>query len=277
MSGTITFLVDDSAEEPFSAEHGLSLLIKHDEKNLLFDTGQGDSLFHNANLLGLSLSDLDALILSHGHYDHGGNIANILWLNPSLRLFAHPNCLIPRWSLPPGKEPKLVGLSEKDKSALLNHPPAKLHWCYRPIEITPTVWITGSIARNHSLEDVGGPFYEDKSGTVPDLLSDDLALWIEGDQGLTVLCGCCHSGVVNTIEHILAQYESAEVNTLLGGLHLLHATNTRLEKTTSFVNQTGIKRVVPAHCTGVTAMKMFRDELRAEVRPGTVGLQIRYN
>ena len=274
MSETITFLVDNKAEEPFVAEHGFSIMLEIKGKRLLFDTGQGKALFQNAKELGISLSGLDALVLSHGHYDHGGNLAKILSLNPSIHFFAHPDCLIPRWSLHPGKESKSVALSQKDKAAIMNLSHTRLHWCHNPTEIMTEVWITGAIARKNSFEDVGGPFYQDKIGNEPDLIPDDISLWIEGESGLTVICGCCHSGVKNTIEQIVSHYDAAQINTLIGGFHLVHAKNKRLTKTVSFINETGVKRVIPAHCTGETAMTILQEQLNAEVQIGTVGLQI---
>ncbi|MFC1744334.1 MBL fold metallo-hydrolase [Candidatus Riflebacteria bacterium] len=275
MNGTITFLVDNKAKEPYIAEHGLSILLEIKGKRLLFDTGQGKALFHNAKKLGISLSGLNALILSHGHYDHGGNLAKIFSLNPSLPFFAHPNCLRPRWSLHPGKESKSVALSKKDRAAIMNLSPTQLHWCHNPIEIMTEVWISGAIPRKNSFEDVGGPFYQDKMGNKPDLLPDDIALWIGGESGLTVIFGCGHSGVKNTIEHIVSLYDVIQINTLIGGFHLVHAKNKRLTKTVSFINETGVKRVFPAHCTGETAVTILHEQLNAEVQPGKVGLQIR--
>jgi 7,8-dihydropterin-6-yl-methyl-4-(beta-D-ribofuranosyl)aminobenzene 5'-phosphate synthase len=122
MNGQITILVDNRAEQPFVSEHGLSILLEIEQpgikkKRVLFDTGQGDALFQNAKTMGISLKELDALVLSHGHYDHGGNIAQILSMNPSISFFAHPDCLISRFSMHPGKAAKSVALSKDDKTA----------------------------------------------------------------------------------------------------------------------------------------------------------------
>lgn len=274
MSRKITFLVDNRAEKPFFSEHGLSMLLEIGGKRLLFDTGQGKTLFHNAEKLGVSLSGLDALVLSHGHYDHGGNLDKILALNPSTHFFAHPDCLLPRWSLQPGKSPKQIGLSQENKKAVMSLSPAQLHWCEKPAEIIPGVWITGTVPRKSRFEDVGGSFYQDETGNTPDLLFDDISLWVEGESGCTVVCGCCHSGVKNTLDHIVSQLNGMQINSLVGGFHLLHAKRERITKTISCINETGIKKVVPAHCTGDAAMVRLEKNLDAEVQPGMVGLQI---
>ncbi len=275
MSGVITFLVDNRAEKPFIAEHGFSILLEIGGKRLLFDTGQGNALFHNAIKLGISLEGLDILVLSHGHYDHSGNLAKIISLNPSIQFFAHPDCLIPRWSLRLGKTPKSVALSQEDKTAIMNLSPSQRHWCDKPTEIMPEVWVTGTIPRTNNFEDVGGLFFRDEMAKTPDLIRDDMALWISDRSEFTVICGCCHSGVKNTIDHIVSLSEDARINTLLGGFHLVYAKNERLTKTVSFINETGIDRVIPAHCTGKSAMTILQKQLDTEVQLGGVGLQLK--
>lgn len=90
---TITVLVDNQAETGLQHEHGLSILIEHQGKRILFDDGQNDALFYNATKLDIPLYDLDMIILSHGHYDHGGNLSALLLANPNALFYAHPDSL----------------------------------------------------------------------------------------------------------------------------------------------------------------------------------------
>jgi 7,8-dihydropterin-6-yl-methyl-4-(beta-D-ribofuranosyl)aminobenzene 5'-phosphate synthase len=272
MSGTITFLVDNRAEESFMTENGFSILIENEGKRILFDTGQkGETLFHNAERLGVSLCGLDAVVLSHGHFDHSGNLAEIFRLNPSISFFSNSGCRITRWSLHPGKIPHSVGISQENNTAIMNLPPRQVHWCDTPTQILPDVWVTGSIPRKSSFEDPGGPFYQDEMGHTPDLILDDMALWIVGEKGLTLVCGCCHSGIKNTIDYIDPLAGGGGIHSLIGGFHLLKATPERLTKTISFLNETEIKRVFPAHCTGESAMRALQEQLKAQVQLGIVG------
>ena len=275
MSGTITFLVDNRAEEPFKSEHAFSILLETRGKRLLFDTGLDEALFLNAQQLGISLAGLDFLVLSHGHYDHGGNLAKIFALNPSIQFYAHPECMTERWSLQPSKSPRSSALTAENLAAIENLSSSQINWCDKPVEIIPGIRLTGPIPRKSSFEDVGGPFYLDRDGNTPDLLPDDLALWVDENSGLTVICGCCHSGVKNTVDHIASLTDQAPINTLLGGFHLIHALSDRLKNTVDFLNETGLKRVIPAHCTGEAGMELLQKQLKAEVQLGTVGLQIK--
>ena len=91
-------------------EHGLSLWIEVDDRRILFDTGQGPALEHNARALGLDLSDATDVVLSHGHYDHGGGLAHALRVNREARVFAHPGCTIRRYSHKSDAEIRSIGL-----------------------------------------------------------------------------------------------------------------------------------------------------------------------
>ncbi len=274
IGGRITILVDDEAEHPYIPEHGFAALIEVSGKRILFDTGWGKALFHNAEISGISLSNLDGLVLSHGHYDHSGNLSKILSLNPGVSFFAHPGSMIPRWSLSPVKKPKSAGVSGKNRKAITGLSSSRLHWCKGPVEITTGVWITGEIERKNSFEDTGGNFYKNKIGTQRDFIVDDISIWIDGDSGLTIICGCCHSGLKNTLGQILASCDTPRINTLLGGFHLIHSKKERLEKTISFINRTGIERIIPSHCTGKAAVESFREHLDSEIISGSAGLQI---
>jgi len=92
----ITVLVDDRGADGLCAEHGLSLWIEADGRRILFDTGQGRALFRNAPRLGAQLKDADGIVLSHGHYDHTGGVAEVLKIAAAARLVLHPGAVIPR-------------------------------------------------------------------------------------------------------------------------------------------------------------------------------------
>lgn len=274
MSNQLTVIVDNRAEEPYQAEHGFSLFIEWKGKRILFDTAQGKPLFHNAALLGISLEHLDALILSHGHYDHGGNIAALLKMNPRMAVYAHPDCLMDRYSLHKDGDIVPVNLSEKDRKALMTHPEGLLHWCREAEEIFPGLWISGTIPRLHQDEDTGGAFFREKEMVHADSIPDDISLCLEYEDQLSVICGCCHSGVRNTIDRILTIRDHRTVKFLMGGFHLVHAGEKRISDTIAFINAHHIGRIIPAHCTGKTAMKRFREELTGKVTFSQAGLKI---
>jgi 7,8-dihydropterin-6-yl-methyl-4-(beta-D-ribofuranosyl)aminobenzene 5'-phosphate synthase len=198
----IKVVVDNIAKEPYLSEHGYSVYIEHRGNRVLFDTAQGEAFLHNTKEMGIDIYNLDYLVLSHGHYDHGGNIAPILNSSSQVVFVAHPNCTVPRYSLHDGKPVKSTALTNENKSAIINHHHSKIKWSFGATEVCDSLWVTGEIPRVSPFEDTGGPFYLDREKRTPDLLPDDMALFIDNGDDLTVICGCCHSGVVNTLEHI---------------------------------------------------------------------------
>lgn len=255
----ITLLSDNRLERPLTAEHGFSLLIEQYGKRILFDTGQGEALFHNAETLGVELTGVDYVILSHGHYDHGGNIARILSLNPDAILIAHPNCTVPRYSLHKGKPVKSVALTKDNRWAVVGRDHSKLQWSFNPTAVTDRIHVTGEIPRHTDFEDTGGPFFLDMNGKKADLLHDDMALWIDNGESVSVVCGCCHSGIVNTLTYIKT-LTGKKIDSLIGGLHLLHANENRLKRTFEFLEGENIRSVKPCHCSGDQVLNYFTSQ-----------------
>ena len=274
MDDSLTVLVDNRAEEPFRSEHGYSVLIEWKGKRILFDTAEFDSLYHNAKLLGLSLDNLDFLVLSHGHHDHGGNIAEILEMNPGIRVYAHPECLNDRYSIRRDGKAHFNGLPEKARKSLLELPDNRIIWCRDSVEILPGFRVSGTIPRVYGDEDTGGDFYTDKEGRNPDLLYDDMSVWLETEDKISIICGCCHSGMRNTVDHILAISDKMNVRILMGGFHLIRAGEMRIRDTIDYLNNIKIEELIPAHCTGDNAMRRFKQDLNSEVTLSRAGLKV---
>ena len=275
MTTTITLLVDNQAQEGLKHEHGLSLFIEHQGKRILFDNGQNEALFFNAEKLNISLNNLDMIILSHGHYDHGGNLAALLLANPKALFYAHPDCKNIRYSLHPNKPARTISLSKEALAAIDAIPPAQCHFITHATEVLPRLWLTGEIPRVSNIEDTGGPFFLDPEGKQADCLNDDMSLWIETNAGLTVICGCCHSGIVNTLNHIKKQTrETKPIKTLLGGLHLVGADQRRLNYTLEYLSNQGIEKLYPAHCTGENAMNLLKEIFETRTEIAMAGLKI---
>ena len=274
MKNKLRILVDNRAEEPLKKEHGFSILLEWQGKRVLFDTAQEDSLFHNAKVLGISLDNLDALVLSHGHYDHGGNLKEILDSNPDIPVYCHPSCFTERYSLRSSGEVISVALSDRDRNALLNLPGKNLQKWESLVEVVPGFYFSGAIPRYYPDEDTGGPFYLEKDLLHPDPLNDDISIWLDHGKDISIICGCCHSGIRNTVDHIRKQAGKKGIRILLGGFHLLHAGEKRLNDTIDYLNSSPVESVYPAHCTGPAVIDRFEKELVCQVIPSYAGLQV---
>ena len=271
----ITLLVDDLAGEGFSAEHGLSLWIDAATEQILFDTGQGSALAKNAPKLGIGLHQADSLILSHGHYDHTGGIPQVLSHARQANLYCHPGVVQPRYSIRDGTS-KPIHMPQESVAAMDKLPAPHLHWVSQALLLSERIGITGPIPRETSYEDTGGPFYLDPEGRRPDPIDDDLALWIRTDGGLVVCVGCCHAGLVNTLNYVRHLSGDSRLRAVIGGFHLLHASDQRLELTVAALRSFSPSMVVPCHCTGERTMKVLEAALGERVVPSHAGVRYEF-
>jgi len=276
-SGRITVLVENTAGgRGLLAEHGLSFWIEIGSRRILFDTGQSEILFHNARILGIDLGKVDAIVLSHGHYDHVGGLQRILEIAPAVPIYLHPQAL----------EAKFAGSREQSRQIGMEREVAqaverRIHdglgsFTNGPVEILPGVWVTGEIPRKSALEDTGGPFYMDPNCTQPDELLDDQALVLETHDGLVVVLGCAHAGVVNTLDYVAELFSGRPIRTVCGGMHLVRASHARITHTIEAIRRHNVQRIGPAHCTGIEASRGLWNALPEKCFVCNVGTQITF-
>jgi 7,8-dihydropterin-6-yl-methyl-4-(beta-D-ribofuranosyl)aminobenzene 5'-phosphate synthase len=275
---SIAIIVDNKAGPGLASEHGFSLWIQTEGKNILCDTGQvGDTgqtsaLEANARALGVDLSRTDILVLSHGHYDHTGGIAHLLQRAGDVEVYCHPAVTRPRYVIRDGKATG-IGMPPESAAALARLPSQRLHWVQGPVMLTPRVGLTGPIPRRTSYEDTGGPFFLDVAGEQHDPIEDDLALWINTDKGLVVCLGCCHAGLVNTLDYVARLTDGARVRAVIGGLHLMNAGRERLALTIAELERIAPELVVACHCSGEAAVAALREALGKRVVTGAAGMR----
>jgi 7,8-dihydropterin-6-yl-methyl-4-(beta-D-ribofuranosyl)aminobenzene 5'-phosphate synthase len=267
----ITILVENSVHRhSLLAGHGLAFHIQTGNRSLLFDTGPGDLVQRNATTLGLPLDRIEAVVLSHGHYDHTGGLACVLNAAPSARVFLHPAATAPRFSRNPQGEVRFIGMSAASAEALRSHRGGVVEtrgWT----EVLPGAFVTGSIPRTTDCEDTGGAFFLDEGCRQPDPLEDDQALVLDLGQSIVVVLGCAHSGVINPLDHIRQLTRGKPIRAVIGGFHLGSAGEERIRRTVARLGELNLDCVAPLHCTGWPATLALGQAFPKSFKPGGVG------
>jgi 7,8-dihydropterin-6-yl-methyl-4-(beta-D-ribofuranosyl)aminobenzene 5'-phosphate synthase len=241
---TISVLVDNCAGSRIPAEHGLSYLIEFDGKRILLDTGRSEMFLLNAEILNVSIKNIDMVVLSHGHYDHGDGLS---FLNGGT-LVCHPGCFTRRYRK---TDHNYIGLknSRDELSGKFN-----LITSSEPFSISENIYFLGEIPRLTDFESITTTFiFEDGS---PDFVMDDSALALIMPEGLFVATGCGHAGIVNTLEHAMKITGIRKLFGVIGGFHLKE-NDYQTRETIKYLKKSGIKHLLPSHCTELPALAAF--------------------
>jgi 7,8-dihydropterin-6-yl-methyl-4-(beta-D-ribofuranosyl)aminobenzene 5'-phosphate synthase len=265
----ITTLVENDladAAQGLEAEFGLSLLIEHAGKRLLFDTGAAGAAMRNAARLDVDLGRVDALVLSHHHVDHAGGLPAFFQVNAQARVFLRP---------PPDGQPTLrallvvhryIGLPE----GVLQQHAHRFVFVQRQTEVMPGVFILTELPHLHPLPRGDRLLYlKGEHGYVRDPFLHELVMVLREPDGLAVFTGCGHSGVLNMVEAVMRAFPDQPIKAVVGGFHLigLPGLNT-MAGTHDEMRELGqAMRALPvaawwtAHCTGHKAYDVLKQAL----------------
>jgi 7,8-dihydropterin-6-yl-methyl-4-(beta-D-ribofuranosyl)aminobenzene 5'-phosphate synthase len=268
--GRITVLVENTAGgRGLLGEHGLSFWIEWNDKRFLFDTGQGHVLLNNARRLGIALENMDAVVLSHGHYDHIGGLGEVLRNSRATIVYAHPAAFEAKYARNPDGSARDVGMPGLDEEMIRDM--AELVLVEEPVKLCCGLHLTGPVPRTTDFEDTGGAFFKDCACVEPDPLVDDQAAFVETPAGTIVILGCAHAGVINTLRYVQELTDGRGIHTVLGGMHLRHAGPERMDKTVGELRRLNVQRLLPCHCTGFEAAARMWSEFPGRCASCPVG------
>ena len=262
----ITVLAENSVNAAhLLAEHGLACWVKTEDQQILFDTGQGQVLLHNAERMKINCQHAEAVVLSHGHYDHTGGLKQVLQNRRGVSIYGHPACLLPRYVRTATGAAREVGIPG-DAHQCITRGAHRWQQTVGPTRIGSRLSVTGPVPRCNDYEDTGGAFYLDRDCVQADPVEDDQALFFATGSGTVVLLGCAHAGVINTLRYVKQWTNDAPLYMVLGGMHLVNAAAGRVQQTIADLRELGVQRLAPGHCTGSVAWAALRAVLWRSLR-----------
>ena len=246
----IKILAENYAYKTQFAEWGFSVFIDFNGTQLLFDTGQsGDCVLKNAKTLNTSLENIDAIILSHGHYDHTGGLNKILKAIGNKKIFAHKEIFTKRSTLENGKKTNSNPFLKYKNFFLSNNYP--FVFCDEIVQIKKDLYLIGNVPITNSIEKISDHFIISIDNIkAPDTFNDELHLVLDLPQGLLIITGCAHRGLINIATHIKNTLNK-NIFGIMGGTHLYEANHDQLNCVVNFIKKENIQFFSPSHCTGM--------------------------
>jgi 7,8-dihydropterin-6-yl-methyl-4-(beta-D-ribofuranosyl)aminobenzene 5'-phosphate synthase len=271
----LTVLCENSVAGPFGliGEHGWAVGIQTSTTRLLFDTGQGLGILRNSKLLDFELGKIDGIVLSHGHYDHSSGLPLVLPISGKTDIYLHEQCFGKRCHRYKGTV-RDIGIREQQDSL----ESLGAHFIFNKdfTEIGNGIYLSGEIPRISSYEKPDPRLVRenDSQELFLDPLTDDQTLIIDSKQGLILLLGCAHAGLINILEYVQKKLPDRPIHTVIGGTHLGFATDEQFAATVTALHNFDIKCLAASHCTGLERGVDLAKTLGSTFRFAPVGTRI---
>jgi 7,8-dihydropterin-6-yl-methyl-4-(beta-D-ribofuranosyl)aminobenzene 5'-phosphate synthase len=267
----ITTIAENMVQTEGLGQWGLSFFLeladaRGKERKIVFDTSTNKEAFlHNAKLLELDFTDIDCVVLSHGHSDHTAATVEVVENTGGVRVYGHPHTFATRFSedekgkREPSGPPKGEGLSDIEAVG------GEVILSSEPVELVPGLWTTGQVARVTSFEKIPAPVggkgrriivVDDEE--IDDQILDDQSIWANiADVGPWVITGCAHAGPINTLIQVQKMGDFNGIRGLIGGTHLVGRSENYLNRTMEELKKFNLNIISPCHCTGFKATAML--------------------
>ncbi|MDK2966106.1 MBL fold metallo-hydrolase [Lacrimispora sp.] len=262
----ITTLIENNPDDKGQLlyEHGLSLYIETDRKNILFDTGESGDFIKNAKSLHKNLDKLDYCIISHGHYDHSGGVEKFISeVDKVPQFIVGEEFFKPKYKTADAPGYKFNGNSFDEEFI------AKKQISLRKVKedmiyLTDHIIVFHHFSRYTDYEVRNSRFFiKENDEFTPDNFDDEISMGIITEKGLVVIVGCSHVGIVNILKTI-SKRVNIPIHAVIGGTHLIEADEFRMKKTMAAFKDMKIQLIAVSHCTGKEGIRLISEELKEQ-------------
>jgi 7,8-dihydropterin-6-yl-methyl-4-(beta-D-ribofuranosyl)aminobenzene 5'-phosphate synthase len=279
----IVTLIENACMENSSLyeRFGLSIYIETAGKKILFDSGPDEAFVHNASAVDIDISKVDALVLSHAHFDHTGGLAEFLKINKHATIYALNAIQGDYFSVQPTGSLKPIGI--RNEIVQLNR--SRFHFFEKSFKLFNSVHLFAVNNYNTFIPATNSLLMKkDYNGMIIDDFRHELVMSITENDVNTVFTGCAHSGILNMFFTVKEEMTRIPVKTLIGGFHLVNPATKSLGEKEDIVRQLAteldklkVEKIYTGHCTGQQGFQLLKEILCNKIEPIYTGKEIEIN
>lgn len=250
----IKVLAENYAHTLPYAEAGLSIYIEHNNHKILFDTGlSGTCVINNSKECNLNLKEVDTIVISHGHNDHAQGLQNLIKQIDNCTIFARNEIFEKKFSK--GYRRKIFsGISYKALD--IKNETIKLTTISDTTEIYDDIFLITNVPKTNKYETIPKRFILENNSS--DQFIDETSLAINTSDGVILIVGCAHNGIVNIVSHT-KKILNKKVKAIIGGTHLKDAKDEHFDFVVNFLKEQDLELIAPGHCTGLDKINKLKD------------------